>query len=66
MSAQAAPSHAAWLMLPPLLCVCVNHYLPCLQLNGTSWRAGLCDVVGEGGAGKEAAGGGREERRGRV
>lgn len=36
VSAQAVDSHAAWLLLLPLLCVCVNHYLRCLQLNGTS------------------------------
>lgn len=56
MSAQAVDSHAAWLLLLllllPLLCVCVNHYLRCLQLNGTSWQCGLCDAGGggEGGA----------------
>lgn len=60
--------------LLPLLCVCVNHYLPCLQLNGTSWQCGLCDAGGGGAAAKtrgwkrgwagEASGGGRSREGG--
>lgn len=48
----------------PLLCVCVNHYLRCLQHNWTSWECGAFVIHGGGGGVGGGGGDGRAGERG--